>query len=216
MKKITLICIALSILVSCANNIDNKNTTDNNEELYSQVLLDSAWTVMEFNSDHETAKSLLFDALSLEKADTASIYYALGMANKFEENYNEAISYFDNTIQLDSSETNYFSQRGMAKQVLKNYDAALADFKKALSIDSVYTMNYWRLGSFYIETEDYENAILILNEGIKRNPYNFDPFLMRAIARLNIDSLESACLDYNKAKELGMKETKEELEKSCN
>ncbi len=59
---------------------------------------------------------------------------------------------------------------------LNDYDKAIADFKKVISFpnpnDPTQIEARYNLGLAYIRTQQFENAVAILNEGINRNPSN--------------------------------------------
>jgi tetratricopeptide (TPR) repeat protein len=62
-------------------------------------------------------------------------YTNLGMAAYADSNYNEAISYFSQSIQLDPDYARGYYYRGMAYHALGETEQAIADFQKCLTLN---------------------------------------------------------------------------------
>eukprot|EP00096_Caligus_rogercresseyi_P007909 TRINITY_DN2605_c0_g1_i2.p1 TRINITY_DN2605_c0_g1~~TRINITY_DN2605_c0_g1_i2.p1 ORF type:complete len:485 (-),score=166.64 TRINITY_DN2605_c0_g1_i2:883-2337(-) len=79
------------------------------------------------------------------------------------EQYNDAISYYSQAIDLDPSKAVYFANRSISHLRLENFGYALDDASKAIAIDRKYLKAYYRraaaymaLGKFKLALKDYE------------------------------------------------------------
>jgi tetratricopeptide (TPR) repeat protein len=65
----------------------------------------------------------------------AEKYANLGMAAYANSSYNEAISYFNQSIQLDPNNAYAYYYRGMVYKSLGETEQAIADFQKCLTLN---------------------------------------------------------------------------------
>ncbi|KAG7217598.1 hypothetical protein INR49_021284, partial [Caranx melampygus] len=91
-------------------------------------------------------------------------------ANKYfkEKDYENAIKYYTEALELNPSNAIYFSNRSLAYLRTECYGYALADATKALEIDKNYIKGYYRratsnmaLGKFKAALKDYETVVRV-------------------------------------------------------
>ena len=75
---------------------------------------------------------------------------------------------------------------------------------------------YNNRGVSKFKLEDYEGAIADYYKALEINPNFADAYYNRGVSKLKLkNQKESACLDLNKATELGSKDAKEKIETNC-
>ncbi|PWA22362.1 hypothetical protein CCH79_00018234 [Gambusia affinis] len=91
-------------------------------------------------------------------------------ANKFfkEKDYENAIKYYSEALELNPSNAIYYSNRSLAYLRTECYGYALADATKALEVDKNYIKGYYRratsnmaLGKFKAALKDYETVVKV-------------------------------------------------------
>lgn len=85
-----------------------------------------------------------------------------------EKDYENAIKYYTEALELNSSNAIYYSNRSLAYLRTECYGYALADATRALEIDKNYIKGYYRratsnmaLGKFKAALKDYETVCLL-------------------------------------------------------
>ena len=78
-------------------------------------------------------------------------------AKKFAEqnNYNEAIKYYNKAIQFNPNYLEAYNDRGFAYSKLKNYNKAIEDYTKAIQIDPSRAVIYHNRGVVYSNLGNY-------------------------------------------------------------
>jgi tetratricopeptide (TPR) repeat protein len=156
-------------------------------------------------------------------------------------NYGEAITDFSKAIEIEPQNADALFLRGTLKFIIDDGPGAIADLDKALEIVSglnsvvdnqnrmgketgVKTMNkvitnnsciYCHMGYIKAKLDDPLEAISWYNKAIEANPKRGETWYRRGIVELLTGKKENACLDLNKAKELGFKQADEALKNYC-
>uniref|UniRef100_A0A8C6T663 Protein phosphatase 5, catalytic subunit n=1 Tax=Neogobius melanostomus TaxID=47308 RepID=A0A8C6T663_9GOBI len=85
-----------------------------------------------------------------------------------EKDYDNAIKYYTEALELNPSNAIYYSNRSLAYLRTECYGYALADATKALEIDKNYIKGYYRratsnmaLGKFKAALKDYETVVRV-------------------------------------------------------
>lgn len=85
-----------------------------------------------------------------------------------EKDYENAIKYYTEALELNPSNAIYYSNRSLAYLRTECYGYALADATRALEIDKNYIKGYYRratsnmaLGKFKAALKDYETVCLL-------------------------------------------------------
>lgn len=104
---------------------------------------------------------------SMDKTDIRNVFGAATTARFLGRN-EEAISLYNDALNIDSSFYEAYLGRGIAYRNLQNYDSALSDFKQYLNYRQDEYV-YAGMGDIYMATERYTDARNILERG--RNLY---------------------------------------------
>ncbi|GMH38183.1 hypothetical protein BSKO_06067 [Bryopsis sp. KO-2023] len=86
--------------------------------------------------------------------------------------YEGAIKFFSEAIEIDPTNHVFFSNRSAAQASLKNYDAALEDAKKVVEIKSDWPKGYSRLGAAHFGLGQLEEAKEQYKKGLELDPNN--------------------------------------------
>lgn len=113
---------------------------------------------------------------SSEAELTYQDFYDLGVRYLSEGNFEDAIIAFTVAIEIDSKQTPAYVGRGdayvLSGETEENLAAAKADYERAIKLDETSTEAYLGLADVYIRQEDYEKALEILWEAIKKTGEN--------------------------------------------
>ena len=125
--------------------------------------------------------------------------FKLGMLAAKEGNNDEALMYFNRTIQLNSSYPEGYSNRGMVHLLNRNNEAARSDFETAIGLDSSYGMAWVNNGAALLNLGRNQESIkastraLELGAEIRLAHYNI------AVAQENMGQFEKAASSFESA-----------------
>ena len=100
---------------------------------------------------------------SMDKTDIRNVFGA-ATTSRFLGRHEEAISLYNDTLNIDSSFYEAYLGRGIANRNLQNYDSALNDFRQYLNYRQDEYV-YAGMGDIYMATENYTEARNILEKG---------------------------------------------------
>lgn len=100
---------------------------------------------------------------SMDKTDIRNVFGA-ATTSRFLGRNEEAISLYNDTLNIDSSFYEAYLGRGIANRNLQNYDSALSDFRQYLNYKQDEYV-YAGVGDIYMATENYTEARNILEKG---------------------------------------------------
>ena len=83
--------------------------------------------------------------------------------------YDTAMNYFNEAINIDSTIANAYLWRGFLYCRLKQYQQAYADYNKAIKIDSSYSFGYLDMGRLNILLNNNDSAIAYTTKAIERD-----------------------------------------------
>jgi tetratricopeptide (TPR) repeat protein len=158
--------------------------------------------------------------------DTIYTYYSikakiLGHLHKTDS----ALKYFAKAIKIRPHNPRPYQDRGLMYYEINQFEDAMNDFDKALSIDSTYISTYYykaRIKS--IVNKDFDGAISDFTKMIDKfkpktmtdKQFLASAYLLRGTCYDITGRINAACTDWNKAKDLGLKEAIEYIDKKCN
>jgi tetratricopeptide (TPR) repeat protein len=105
---------------------------------------------------------------SMDKTDIRNVFGA-ATTSRFLGRNEEAISLYNDTLNIDSSFYEAYLGRGIANRNLQNYDSALNDFRQYLNYKQDEYV-YAGMGDIYMATENYTEARNILEKGRSLHP----------------------------------------------
>lgn len=114
-------------------------------------------------------------------------------------NIQEAISVYDQAINLKPDFAEAYCNRGSAKCNLSQYDAAIADFDWAINLKPDYAEAYYNRGSAKGNLGDYEAAIVDFDQAIGLNPNDAAAYTNRGSAKGMLGQPKAAVADFDRA-----------------
>ena len=144
---------------------------------------------------------------------TADDYFNKAFKYSEKQQYQEAIDNFTECLKINPNHARAFNNRGLAYHKLENYKDAIADFSRAIEIDSDYFKAYTNRGLAYKKLENYKDAIADYSTAIRINPDYALAYYNRGIA--NKKAGFPYCSDYEKACDLGIKESCKSYREQC-
>ncbi|WP_396141498.1 tetratricopeptide repeat protein [Flavobacterium sp.] len=188
-----------------AINLDpNNSAVYNNRGLSKGYLKDYRGSIEDFNK-----------AIELKPYFSYTYYYNRGNSKHNLEDYRGAIA--DETIAIELNPNYSYSHlsRGSSKQYLKDYRGSIEDFNKAIELNPNYSNYYFRgISKQYLK--DFRGAIADFDIAIELNPKYSESYLSRGSSKYNLNYINSGCLDWSKAGELGNSKAYELIKEYCN
>lgn len=86
--------------------------------------------------------------------------------------YEEAIKYFTEAIELAPENHVLYSNRSASYASLQKYKEALADAEKTVDLQPSWAKGYSRLGAAHVGLGEYDEAIIAYNKGLEHDPAN--------------------------------------------
>lgn len=146
--------------------------------------------------------------ISIEKAigkdsTNAKVYAAKGSLYGSLEEPKIALKAFSKAILINPNQGVYYYYRGLINHQLYKFNAAESDYKKAI-INNYKTSNiYHKYATLYLEKEDYNNALNLVNKVIEIDENFIEAYSTRAIINFFLLDFEAACNDKKAAFEIG-------------
>ena len=132
----------------------------------------------------------------------AEIVYNRGVYLQLQEQQEEAISQFDEAIQLDPRHVAAYNNRGIAYQNLGQYDRAIRDYDEAIRLNPQNTMTYNNRGSVYHTLGQHRRAVQDYDEAIRLSPQLAAAYNNRGGAYARLGQAANAKADQEKACQL--------------
>ena len=128
----------------------------------------------------------------------------------------EALDKISKAIIINSSDAVYFNLKGVILLDLSSFNEAEKELKKALEINPNSGTASYNLGNLFGEQNDHVQSIKYYDKAVLLN-YDLESTLVnRALQKIEINQVSSACIDLERAFKLGRKDIKPLIEKTCN
>ncbi len=132
--------------------------------------------------------------------------------------YRGAILDCRKSTEIDPSAAEAYCIMARAEQAVGDFRSAIRDYGKAIDINphhSGVNMTYYYRGFAKSESGNDAAALLDYNKSIEIDPDAL-VYLQRGISKVNLVDRKGACLDFNKAREMGNREAAGMIAKYCN
>lgn len=139
--------------------------------------------------------TLVSESPALEIAED-EMYFKMGMDKYLNEEYRDAIKFFDMAISLNKNKMDYYLQRGLAKDMVNDKRGAVADYDNALLIDPKYSNAYAYRAETKVHLGDTSGALKDLQLAIQFNPKNGYAYRERGKIKFDRNNYSAAILDF--------------------
>lgn len=134
-------------------------------------------------------------------------------SNKFEE----ASVICSEIIELDPKNKDAYMIRAISKYHLENFHEALLEINEVIEIYPNDDFSYFWRGKIQLKFKEYNSAFVDFSQAIEINPKDANSYHQRAFISYVINNeITKACLDWEKAKNLGHEEALEMYNINCN
>ncbi len=137
------------------------------------------------------------------KSDNPQDYNDMGLEEFNNENYADAIIYFNKALTLDNKNLYAIYNKGLCYFFLEMYDEAIKEYSSAIKIDSQYKDAYFERGYVYFELKMYKEAINDFSKYIEIDPSEPAAYTNRGLAKYNLGNTKGACIDWELSKAFG-------------
>ena len=146
------------------------------------------------------------ESLTSSEADE---YMRLGNECYDKEDYQGAIAYYTQVLQLKPNNEDAYFYRGLARNVLGDKQGAIEDYTQAIKIDPNYFKAYLIRGNARYELGDKQGAIDDYTQAIKINPNYVQAYFNRGLVRSKLGDKQGAIQDFQTAANIFKKEGNE-------
>lgn len=140
--------------------------------------------------------------------ETAREAFIKGLKAYEQQDYDKAILYFTQALELDTRHAQAYCRRGMAYLHNGNCEKALRDCTKSLEIDPNNAYVYYVRGGVRSVKDDYDHAIEDFTKAIELDSHDPAPFSSRGHAYYNKNDYPKALEDFDKALAINPKYTR--------
>lgn len=147
---------------------------------------------------NELAISDMKAAYNLRPNDPTVNFY-LGLMHNKQENWVDAMVYWDNFIATKPRDARAYTGRGEALYQMGEIEKAVADFKWAVYHEGSYIPAHEWLGKSYMELNDLDKSIKHYSMCVELSAENNDFLLRRAEVYQLAGNIQKACEDLEKA-----------------
>jgi len=127
----------------------------------------------------------------------------------------EALEKINKAICINPNDADYFSTKGTILTALSSFKEAVTEYKKAIKINPNSGGAFYNLGYLYGKENNHEQSIRYYNKAVLLN-FNLKATLVnRALEKIEINKISSACADLKKAYSLGRTDITPLIEKYC-
>ncbi len=165
----------------------------------------------------EMDKALLdiMASLSLSHNNHSESFMYAGLIYHSTDNLNEALIYFEEAIKLDKSLYKAFLGKGKVLLELGKMELAEKALIKALKKHHTPTEAHYYLGMIHFANKDFAKAIEKYRRVLITQPKNGKIYYYKGMAHARLRDMNAACIDWTKARELGVKDAELLVETQC-
>jgi tetratricopeptide (TPR) repeat protein len=145
---------------------------------------------------------LVITELVLAVAPQHFIFIKQGWEQVEKGNYEQAIRYFTEAIDLNHKDAESYYSRGTGYSHKGQYDQAILDFSKALEISPRNAKPYYNRGIIFYRKGEYDQAISDFNKVLEINPMDAEAYYNRGITYCKKGQHDQAIFDFKKAFEI--------------
>jgi serine/threonine protein kinase len=135
----------------------------------------------------------------LKLGSNEQFIYQEGISQYERGNYQEAVSNFTQTIEINPQNSLAYNHRGDAFYRLGDYEKAQADSSRAIALNPQDANAYYDRGFARFGLGKYQQAIADYTQAIKLSSQNLHAYYGRGLARVKVKDYKGARLDFSKA-----------------
>ncbi len=146
----------------------------------------------------EQWKSII-DAKDANKELVARAFFSIGYLHSEQDENDQAISAYDQAIELSPKFAEAFNSRGLLKSEFQNFDDAILDFDEAIRLDSDFAEAFYNRGNANSMLKEHEKAIVDYDEVIRLTPDFAGAYNFRGVSKNALGQHKEAITDFDEA-----------------
>ncbi len=127
-------------------------------------------------------------AIEIDPKDTDA-YNSRGIAYRNIQQYDRAISDFSKALEIDPKYTYAYNGLGRTFYDLQQYEKSIANYTRLIELDTGNIDGYLGLSIVYSGKNNYDSAIILMNQGILQNPH--EAILYDAIGKFYFEKADN-------------------------
>lgn len=151
---------------------------------------------------NEKAKNSIEKAIKKDSTN-AKVYAAKGSLYGNLKDPKTALNAFNKAILINPNQGVYYYYRGVINHQLYKFSAAESDYKKAIANNYKTSNSYNKFATLYLEKENYNNALTLINKVIDIDKNFAEAYSTRAMINFFLLDFGAACSDKKTAIEMG-------------
>jgi tetratricopeptide (TPR) repeat protein len=130
---------------------------------------------------------------------TSEDYFRLGNACFLEGRYEEAVTNYDRSVELNSELPEAWSNRGLSLKNLERYEESIANYDKAIELTPDFSSAWYNRGISLDILERHEEAIISYEKAIELAPENYEVWNNRGVSLDKLGHHEKAIASFDQA-----------------
>lgn len=135
--------------------------------------------------------------------EVPELYTQLGLAYSFNNNYENALGYYQKALDLGCTSTVTLNNYGYELSRVSRYDEAISYFDQCITAEPDFAFPYNNRGLCHLKKGDTFKALEDINYSLELNPENSYAYKNRALYYIEIKDFEKAFQDLKTARYLG-------------
>lgn len=164
--------------------------------------------------EYDSALNLYNEVIKLNPLNS-NAYVNIGNLKGVMGDSKSAIEYFSKAIEVNPNDAVAYFDRANEKLIVSNLNGAIEDFTKAAEIDTNNINTIFILAETKIKVKDFAGAANDLQQIINLDSLNAKAYYMKGVSELSMNNKTQACLNLNKAGDLGYFDAYELIKKNC-
>lgn len=164
--------------------------------------------------DRDGAMKDATQAITLDPADAVNFVIRGGMKMDLKD-LRGAMEDLNQAVKLDPRDPDAFQTRAAVKSKMNDFDGAIEDLNIVIGLDPKISGAYTDRCFYKGYIKDFKGAVPDCDQATKLEPKDPRPYMIRGLIRLETGPKETACAEFKKAAELGMKEAREMAAREC-
>jgi Flp pilus assembly protein TadD len=154
------------------------------------------------NSDNHLRKIDIATRILEQEPKNVEAFNNRGVAYFSLNEFQQAITDYDQAIEINPKNAKAFYNRGIAYSDLGEFQQAITDYDQAIQLNPKFAEAFYNRGNAYRKLGEYKKAIKDYDQAIQLNPNYAKAFYNRGIAHRKLGKEEKAIEDFKTASEL--------------
>ena len=147
----------------------------------------------------EKWRSIANTAKGVSDDFVARAFFSIGYLHSEQNENDQALSAFDQAIELMPDFADAYTGRGIVKSALGNAEEAIADHDEAIRLKPDFAEAYINRGTAKRALKKYEEAIADFDEAIHLNPNSASAYTHRGVSKNALGKSQEAIADHDEA-----------------